>query len=272
MEQQGVWLRGFRRPVQLAMYAFVTIALLTFAWLFVARLFLGSEVGMHQVLRPAGLPAMQLMLWSILGAILFSAIYLSDSIGAIESKPEGFFDVLSLVLSRIAMIGVVFVVLVMFYEVVSRYVFNKPTLWANELSLWLAAFLFLLAGQYAMQQRSHIRIYIIYDMMPRRAQKLSDCISVFLIWVFAFCVVWGGYDEAKTKLLRMETFGTAWDPPIPATVKAAILVTICLVAVQALSNLIADWHKAPEHHSPADDIDEDEIRKIREALGEDGNG
>ena len=272
MEQEGVWLRGFRRPVQLAMFGFTAVALLTFAWLAFSRLFLGSEVGMHELLRPAGLPSVQLMLWSLLGAILFSSLYLSDSIGAIESKPEGFFDVLSLVLSRIAMIGVVFVVLVMFYEVVSRYVFNKPTLWANELSLWIAAFLFLLAGQYAMQQRSHIRIYIIYDLMPRGAQKLSDCISVFLIWVFAACLVWGGYDEAKSKLLRMETFGTAWDPPIPATIKSAILVIICLVAVQALSNLIADWNKAPEHHSPADDIDEDEIRKIRETLGEDGNG
>ena len=272
MEQERVWLGGLRRPVQLAMFGFTAIALLTFAWLVVSRLFLGSEVGMHELLRPAGLPAVQLMLWSLLGSILSSALYLSDSIGAIEPAPEGFFDVLSLVLSRIAMIGVVFIVLVMFYEVVSRYVFNKPTLWANELSLWLAAFLFLLAGQYAMQQRSHIRIYIIYDLMPRWAQKTSDCISVFLIWVFAFCLVWGGYDEAKSKLLRMETFGTAWDPPIPATVKVGILFIICLVAVQALSNLIADWNKAPEHHSPADDIDEDEIRKIRETLGEDGNG
>ncbi len=65
----------------------------------------------------------------------------------------------------------------MFYEVISRYVFDKPTLWANELSLWIAAFVFLLAGQYAMQQRSHIRIYIIYDLMPRWAQKAFDCVS-----------------------------------------------------------------------------------------------
>jgi TRAP-type C4-dicarboxylate transport system permease small subunit len=156
---------------------------------------------------------------------------------------------------------------VMFYEVVARYVFNSPTLWANELALWVAAFLFLFAGQYAMQQRSHIRIYIIYDIMPRWAQKLSDMVSLFLIWVFAFSLVWGGYNEARDKILRMETFGTAWDPPIPATIKAAILIIICLVALQALSNLIADWNKAPEHHSPADEIDEVEIENIRRTLG-----
>ena len=197
MEQERVWLGGLRRPVQLAMFGFTAIALLTFAWLVVSRLFLGSEVGMHELLRPAGLPAVQSMLWSLLGSILSSALYLlgqhrRDS----NLRPRASSTCCRWSWSRIAMIGVVFIVLVMFYEVVSRYVFNKPTLWANELSLWLAAFLFLLAGLYAMQQRSHIRIYMIYDLMPRWAQKTSDCISVFLIWVFAFCLVWGGYDEA----------------------------------------------------------------------------
>ena len=46
----------------------------------------------------------------------------------------------------------------------------------------------------------------------------------------------------------------------------AILLIICLVAIQALSNLIADWNKAPEHHSPADEIDETEIENIRRTL------
>ncbi|MGB5557669.1 MAG: TRAP transporter small permease [Paracoccaceae bacterium] len=272
MEQQSVWLGPLRGPVKLVMLGFLALAFGTAAWLIVGQIFLDSGIGMHQMLRPAGLPSAQLMLWSLLGALMSASIYLSDTVGAIEDHPEGFFDILSLVTSRLAMMGVVFIVLVMFYEVISRYIFNKPTLWANELSLWIAAFVFLFAGQYAMQQRSHIRIYIIYDLMPRWGQKLSDCISVFLIWVFAFALVWGGWNEARDKILRMETFGTAWDPPIPATIKASILFIICLVAVQALSNLIADWHKAPEHHTPADDIDEDEIRKIRQTLGEDDNG
>ena len=129
-----------------------------------------------------------------------------------------------------------------------------------------AGFVFLLAGLYAMQQRSHIRIYIIYDMMPRWAQKISDVISVFLIWVFWFALVWGGYNEAKTKILRMETFGTAWDPPLPSTIKFGILVIIGLVTIQALSNLISDWNKAPEHHSPADEIDQTEIENIKKTL------
>jgi TRAP-type C4-dicarboxylate transport system permease small subunit len=207
----------------------------------------------------------------LLFATVITGLYLSDSPGAIEVETTGPFDILSLILARMAMIAIAVVVGVMFYEVVARYVFSKPTLWANEMSLWIAGFIFLLAGLYAMQQRSHIRIYIIYDIMPRWAQKAADILNVALIWAFFVSLVWGSYNEVLAKLMRMETFGTAWDPPIPSTVKTAILVVIGLVTLQATSNLIADWNKKPEHHA-ADEVDEQEIEHIRKALGTDDNG
>ena len=87
-----------------------------------------------------------------------------------------------------------------------------------------------------------------------------------LIVAFTFALVWGNYADAERRFLRMETFGTAWDPPIPGIVKPAVLLIIVLVAIQAVSNLIADWNKKPEHHSPLDEIDETEIKHIRETL------
>ncbi|MDH3263625.1 MAG: TRAP transporter small permease [Paracoccaceae bacterium] len=266
MQGESVWLGRFRRPMQLAMYASVAIALALFLWLAAGKLFTGEGIGMYEMLRPAGRPMVSAMLYALGAALFFTSLFLSDSVGAIEARPDGIFDFVALVCSRLAMVGIVSIVVVMFYEVVSRYVFEKPTLWANELSLWAAGFVFLFAGLYAMQQRSHIRIYVIYDIMPRWMQKSADVISVMLIWAFLIALIWGAYNEAVQKALRMETFGTAWDPPIPATIKPAILIIIGLVAVQALSNLIADWNKAPEHHSPLDDIDEIEIENIRKTL------
>lgn len=178
----------------------------------------------------------------------------------VEHKPTGWIDWISLAIGRITMVLIALIVLVMLYEVVLRYVFEKPTLWANELSLWMAGFVFLFSGLYAMQQRSHIRIFLLYDVMPRPLQKACDIISTALICLFAFAIVWGGYNEARDKLLRWETFGTAFDPPIPATLKPLVLIIICLVALQAVSNLINDWNRPPEHHTPIDDIGDIEIR------------
>ena len=178
-------------------------------------------------------------------------------------------DRASVFIGRVTMMLIVLLTGVMIYEVLLRYVFEAPTLWANELSLWLAGFVFLCAGLYAMQQRSHIRIYLLYDLCPRSVQRLFDCISTLLIIAFAFFLIYGGYGEALDKLHRWETFGTAFDPPIPATLKPMVLLIMALVALQALVNLISDWNLEPVVHTAADDIDEDELARLRAAVGAD---
>ncbi|MCV6592245.1 MAG: TRAP transporter small permease [Silicimonas sp.] len=181
-------------------------------------------------------------------------------------------DRIAVFIGRVTMMMIVLLTGVMLYEVILRYVFEAPTLWANELSLWLAGFIFLCAGLYAMQQRSHIRIFLLYDVCPRWLQRTFDCISTLLIVTFAFFLVYGGYGEALDKLHRWETFGTAFDPPIPATLKPTVLIIVSLVALQAIVNLISDWNNEPVLHSAADDIDQDELDRLRKAVGGEGVG
>ena len=181
-------------------------------------------------------------------------------------------DRLAVFIGRITMMLIIVLCGVMLYEVFVRYVLNAATLWANELSLWLAGFIFLCAGLYAMQQRSHIRIFLLYDACPRWLQRTFDCISTFLICVFAFFLVFGGYGEAFDKFYRWETFGTAFDPPIPATIKPAVLIVIGLVAIQSIVNLISDWNAEPVVHTAADDIDQEELEALRKAVGDEGTG
>ncbi|OUS05273.1 TRAP transporter small permease protein [Rhodobacterales bacterium 52_120_T64] len=264
---KSIWLGSkFRSFFKKFTWASGSIFAALIAWVIIGDMTIGLGVELRTLLHPTTNLSVMLMLIAGTATLFSTSIYLSDFKGDIEIKPEGIFDVFSLVWSRVAMIGIVAVVLVMFYEVVSRYIFEKPTLWANELSLWMAGFIFLLSGLYAMQQRCHIRIYVVYDLFPRWVQKTADTLSVFLLWVFTVSLIWGGYNESRDKWNRWETFGTAWDPPLPATIKPAILVIITLVAVQALSNLIADWHKAPESHTPMDDIDQTEIEHMRQSI------
>jgi len=268
MQANSLFLGRLRGPVKTAMTATIALTVALYLYLIAQAIFAAEPLGMFEMIRPAGRPIVQVTLAALSAALFFASMFLADTKGVIETQPDGFFDLLSVVLGRLAMIATAFIVLVMFYEVVARYVFSRPTLWANELSLWIASFVFLLAGLYAMQQRTHIRIYIIYDMMPGWARKASDSISVLLIVVFTVALVWGGYIDALNRFSRMETFGTAWDPPIPGIVKPALLIIIVLVCIQAVSNLIADWHKAPASHTPMDDIDETEIENIRRTLEE----
>lgn len=162
----------------------------------------------------------------------------------IEHKPTGPVDRITYTLSRATMWGPAFIVLIIFYEVVMRYVFFQPTLWVNEMSLWAGGMIFITSGLYAMQQRSHIRIFVLYDMAPSWCRRLFDVLSALCVAIFAFAVLWGGFGEAAAKFARWEAFGTAWDPPIPATNKPLVLVTVFVLSLQGFSNLIRDWPAA----------------------------
>ena len=176
-------------------------------------------------------------------------------------------DRVSMFMGRITMMLIILMTCVMLYEVLVRYAFEAPTLWANELTLWIAGFVFLISGLYAMQQRNHIRIFLLYDICPRWLQRAFDTIWTLLICIFAAFALFGSYKQVFiTKFYRWEMFGTAFDPPIPATVQPAILIVLVLIAMQAVINLISDWNLEPTVHSAADDVDPDEIEALKRTL------
>ena len=175
-------------------------------------------------------------------------------------------DRIALFFGRITMIMIISMTGVMLYEVFLRYVVEAPTLWANELTLWIAGYVFLCSGLYAMQQRCHIRIFILYDIVPRWLQKTFDVVSVSLLVVFAFFLVYGSFHQVFViKFYKWEMFGTAFDPPIPATIQPTILILVTLIAMQAVLNLIMDWNKEPEVHT-ADEMDKDELEAIKRSV------
>ena len=187
-----------------------------------------------------------------------------------EFEQHSRIDKIAMFIGRIVMILIISMTSVMLYEVFVRYAIEKPTLWANELTLWIGGFVFLLSGVYAMQQRSHIRIFILYDVLPRWMQHVCDVIWVALLWFFAICLVFGSYKQVFiNKFYKWQTFGTAFDPPIPATIQPMILIAICLISLQALHNLIADWNKDPSDITEKDVIDKEELEALKKSVGAD---
>lgn len=177
-------------------------------------------------------------------------------------------DRVAMFIGRITMILIISMTLVMLYEVFLRYAIEAPTLWANELTLWIGGFVFLLSGVYAMQQRCHIRIFILYDVLPRWLQHVCDTLWVALLWFFMMCLVFGSYKQVFiNKFYKWQTFGTAFDPPIPATIQPMILIVIFLISVQALLNLIADWGRDPSELTVKDIVDQEELEAIKKSIG-----
>jgi TRAP-type C4-dicarboxylate transport system permease small subunit len=236
---------------------------------------LGKVTALHETkeLSP-GLPGLfggvaDIVDWATLVAlpILFIIGLRSVLVARMEFQDWRRFDRGALFIGRITMMLILLMTCVMLYEVFLRYAFEAPTLWANELTLWIGGYVFLLSGVYAMQQRCHIRIFIIYDLLPRWCQHLFDTIWVALLCIFAFFMIYGSYKQVfVTKFYYWEMFGTAFDPPIPATVQPTILIVVVLIAIQAVVNLISDWNREPEVHTSAD-VDEEEVEAIKKSVG-----
>ncbi|MGP1395225.1 MAG: TRAP transporter small permease subunit [Inquilinaceae bacterium] len=149
-------------------------------------------------------------------------------------------DAVGRVVSLLFLVGVV----VSFVEVVLRYVFARPTLWAHETTIAIVAILFAYGGAYTLARDKHIRIVLIYDALGPRAKRVMDVLNAFLTLLFAVGVGYAAIDFFDKSIFapdgsfRLETSGSAWNPPIPPVVKGLLMVSLMLIAVQSLLHLI----------------------------------
>lgn len=74
--------------------------------------------------------------------------------------------------------------LVVVFEVLARYFFNKPTIWAYDLSLFIFGYIAALGGAYAQQRRAHINVDILYNHVSPRIRSLFNLISFALALLF----------------------------------------------------------------------------------------
>ncbi|MGH8723124.1 MAG: TRAP transporter small permease subunit, partial [Burkholderiales bacterium] len=65
----------------------------------------------------------------------------------------------------------------MVYEVVARYFFRAPTVWAQDLSYMLYGALFMLGGAYTLRHGGHIRTDFLYNKLGVRGQAFIDAVA-----------------------------------------------------------------------------------------------
>lgn len=149
----------------------------------------------------------------------------------------------SLAISYVAMLCLPVIVVAVGYEVVMRYGFSKATSWVTDLSVWLGAIIYVIAGLYAMQQRAHIAITLIHDWAPPMVRLVLEVIALVVVLVFSIAFIAGAGPNAWDALMAWERVGTTWNPPIPATVKPLIVAIVFLIALQAVANFVVDYRR-----------------------------
>lgn len=140
------------------------------------------------------------------------------------------------------------------YEVISRYVFNSPTVWVDEVSrigqIWGAY----LAGAFALKHREMIVIDVAFRRTDTLARKFVETFSIVVILIFCITAVWYGYGLWLKSLLRGHTTDTYLALPKWFT-HASVWVGFALLGIQALAEAVKIWRTGV----PADDTLEHEV-------------
>lgn len=127
------------------------------------------------------------------------------------------------------------------YEVLSRGLFNEPTIWVHELSGMLFGAVFMLGAGYTLYHGGHIRVDILISRLRPRVQALIDIITYLLIAVYGSIVLWKGWDFAVRAFIRMDVTDSGWQPLV-FPIKFVIVLGVFLLMLQLLAKYIRDFH------------------------------
>ncbi|WEX10995.1 TRAP transporter small permease [Chelativorans sp. AA-79] len=136
--------------------------------------------------------------------------------------------------------GIVAAAIILLMEVFLRYVFNSPTIWAHETTVFLCGIAFTFGGLYCTCRNSHIRVVLLYDLFPPRVRRIADVLISLVCAVASAFFAYAAYHMVERAVfapsgeIRLETTGSAWSAPTPALIKVFIFVIMILLVLQFL--------------------------------------
>ena len=125
------------------------------------------------------------------------------------------------------------------YEVISRYIFDSPTIWAYDITYMLSGSLFMLGSAYALRNGSHVRADFLLTSRPPRWQAIIDVTLYVLVYFPVIAVFfWFSARFAAHSWAQHETYPESPWMPIIYPLKTVMPVTLALLFLQGIAELL----------------------------------
>jgi TRAP-type mannitol/chloroaromatic compound transport system permease small subunit len=142
-------------------------------------------------------------------------------------------------------------VLVVFSDVLMRYLFQMTYVWTQELEWYLFAISYLMAAGYVMLWDEHVRVDILYSRFSARKKA---CVDFILLWVFFFpsvlMVIYSTWPFFRNSFAVMEGSPDPGGIPLRWALKGVIIVAFIILALQGLSQAIKNYYVARGWEEP----------------------
>ncbi|SDG46184.1 TRAP-type mannitol/chloroaromatic compound transport system, small permease component [Limimonas halophila] len=172
-------------------------------------------------------------------------------------------DGISDFMGRFVAYWTVIAVVVYFYEVIVRTVFNSPTNWAHESMFLMFGMQYVLAGAYAYLYDAHVRVDVFYSNAGPRGRAALDILTSAFFIAFALGFVWTAwtfFSQSMNKELFFWASGMSNEVSFTEwaiqyyPVKFTLVLGGLFLLLQGVSRLIKDIlvfngieRKAPDH-------------------------
>jgi TRAP-type C4-dicarboxylate transport system permease small subunit len=128
------------------------------------------------------------------------------------------------------------------YEVIARYVFNKPTTWSLEISAFLFLGMVCLAAGRIQEDNTHIKMEFLTSLLPARATPFSRLFTYIIGLAFCSIVVWKSWQYA----LQAFNGGFRSSSVLGALLYPFIFLMVIGFAFCALQNLVQIVSTVPD--------------------------
>jgi TRAP-type mannitol/chloroaromatic compound transport system permease small subunit len=134
--------------------------------------------------------------------------------------------------------------IVLFYEVVARYAFDAPTIWAHQIAAFLFGSYILLGGGYALMLKGHVNMGLIYDQVSERKRAVLDLVTAGVFFLFIAIIVWSGFERSIAGFLTNEKAIRHWEEAIIWPFYFTLPIGGILIGLAGINKLIRDLYMA----------------------------
>lgn len=147
-----------------------------------------------------------------------------------------FIDRLNFLVGQFVSWVTLLVVLVVFTDVVMRYVFKTSYVFTQEMEWHLFAFIFLMGAGYTLLKDGHVRVDIFYQRMSPRGRAWINLLGVLLLLIpGCYLVITTSYKFALTSWSIQEGSPDPGGIPYRFVIKSMIPIGFSLILLQGIS-------------------------------------
>ncbi len=129
------------------------------------------------------------------------------------------------------------------FEVICRYFFNSPTIWASDMSTLLYGAFYMLGAGYTLQRQQHIRTDFLYEKWSTRTKGLVDSILYITLYFPGLGIfLWIGSQYALRSVMQQECMVSSPWMPYVWPLKLTIPIATILLLLQGVSELLKSLH------------------------------